>query len=214
MGETKTLNIIWDFDGTIFDTYPRIFNAFDFIFNEKYHLNVSMERIEELVLLDTKECVKVIAKENEMEQDSLLREVRLRYDNHGDKESVFPEVLPILKDLDNYKHFLVTHRDRSSLIEKLNKFDIENCFIDILSKDEGFPDKPDPESFNFIIDKYALKKSDAVAIGDRDLDVGAGTNAGIKSILISSRKNHDATLCIENHSKLEEALRRLGGDCG
>lgn len=205
------MNIIWDFDGTIFNTYPRIFSAFDSVLNSKYGLNIPIERIEELVYIDTKHCAKVIAQENNFDFQSLLNEIRQFYDKNGEVEKVFSEVIPILKDKVNHKHFLVTHRDYKTLEEKLTDAEIFDCFQEIISKDDGFSDKPAPDSFEYLIQKYDLDKSDTIAIGDRDIDVEAGKNSSILTILISTRSISSADISILNHTELPIALEGIKG---
>lgn len=205
------MNIIWDFDGTIYNTYPRILNAFDVVLNSKYELDISLERIEDLVFIDTKYCAKVVAEENSLDYELLLDKIRSYYDQNGETENVFPEVIPILKDGISYNHFLVTHRDRRSLEKKLIEAGIFDCFREIISKDDGFEDKPAPDSFEYLIKKYNLNKTETAAIGDRDIDVGAGRNAGVKTILISKRLESDADITIGDHSELSKTVQKVGG---
>lgn len=203
------MNIIWDFDGTIFNTYPRIFNAFDSVLNSKYGLNIPFERIEDLVYIDTKHCAKLIAQENNLDFESLLKEIRQFYDENGEAEKVFSEVIPILEDKVNHQHFLVTHGDYKSLKQKLMDAEIFDCFEEIISKDDGFTDKPAPDSFEYLIQKYDLDKSDTVAVGDRDIDVGAGENSKISTILISTRSNINADFIISDHKELNKTIENI-----
>jgi beta-phosphoglucomutase-like phosphatase (HAD superfamily) len=55
--KNKTNAIIWDFDGTLYDTCPRIFASFNNNINCNYRLNIDLERMKSPILIDTKYCV-------------------------------------------------------------------------------------------------------------------------------------------------------------
>jgi phosphoglycolate phosphatase len=51
----------------------------------------------------------------------------------------------------------------------------------IQGKLEEFPKKPDPAALNFILDKLNAKKESTLYIGDSNVDVFTGKNAGLKT---------------------------------
>lgn len=108
-------NLIWDFDGTLYDTYPRIIDSFDKVINGKYGQKVSYKQLLKLVLIDTKYCANVLAEKTNIDAGSLLQEVRKYYDGNKDVyEGIFSKAKMILEELENIKHFIVTHRDKKS----------------------------------------------------------------------------------------------------
>ena len=58
-----------------------------------------------------------------------------------------------------------------------------NLFSEIITSDNHLARKPDPEALTYLIDKYNLDPSETAMVGDRPLDIQAGQNAGIKTIL-------------------------------
>ena len=48
---------------------------------------------------------------------------------------------------------------------------------------DGFPSKPAPDALNYLVQKHGLKKAECVMVGDRDIDLDAGKNAGIGCVL-------------------------------
>ena len=48
---------------------------------------------------------------------------------------------------------------------------------------DGFPAKPAPDALNFLIQKHGLDRAQCVMLGDRDIDLDAGKNAGIACAL-------------------------------
>jgi HAD superfamily hydrolase (TIGR01549 family) len=206
----KQQSIIWDFDGTIYDTYPRIVDSFDQVINGKYHFSYSLFELRSMIFVDTKYCAKMIAEKHNMSQESLLREVRAYYDLESRiNESVFESAKDYIQStLDSVRHYLVTHRDKQSTLEKLSKASLNRSFETIITKDDGFPEKPNPESFISIIRKSGIPQELFYCIGDRDLDIEAGNNAGIKAIFFSTdgEMREKADFNISDHKQLEKIL--------
>ena len=82
--------------------------------------------------------------------------------------------------------FILTHRDRASLQALLAGNGIEGWFVDVVAGDDGFPRKPDPTGLNALLDRNRIPRSEALMIGDRDLDVQAAHGAGIRACFYGS----------------------------
>ncbi len=70
---------------------------------------------------------------------------------------------------------------------------IDKYISDVVISDDGFKRKPDPEAFNYLIDKHNLNKSETLSVGDRLFDVQAGKNAEIIGCLILDKYNRHFT---------------------
>ena len=55
-------------------------------------------------------------------------------------------------------------------------------FEEVLTIEDGFKRKTDPEAINYLIKKYIMNKNNTYYIGDRHLDIDSANNASIKSI--------------------------------
>ena len=77
--------------------------------------------------------------------------------------------------------FVYTHKGKNAypILEDLG---ILSYFQEIVTTDNGFRRKPDPEGVDYLVDKYQLDPSETYYIGDRTLDVDLADNAGIGSI--------------------------------
>jgi len=78
--------------------------------------------------------------------------------------------------LANKYNYLYTHRGISSSIEYLKEYDMYGCFSDFITRDNSFKRKPDPEALLYLINKFDIKKNEAIMIGDRDIDILAAKN--------------------------------------
>ena len=81
------------------------------------------------------------------------------------------------------QQFIVTHRRRESLMRLLSTHGLDSYFTHIIAADDGFPRKPSPDAMLHVLTSYAIDPSDALVIGDRDVDILAGQAAGISTCL-------------------------------
>ncbi|MFA9397339.1 MAG: HAD-IA family hydrolase [Clostridiaceae bacterium] len=181
-------NIVWDFDGTIFDTYEGIVDSLEFTLKEE---NIYPNREEMLgnLKLSLKHTLEFYGKEYDFDAEKAAERFYIYEETIGLKKMFpFPNLEEILnyvnsKDKDNY---IYTHRGGSTNL-LIDKYNLNKYFKDIVTKNHKLKRKPDGEGFSYIIDKYNLKKEETLAVGDRELDLLAAKDAGIKSCLFISR---------------------------
>ena len=80
----------------------------------------------------------------------------------------------------------MTHRRRTSLHVLLDTHDLRPLFTHIITADDAFPRKPAPDALLHLLAIHAIMPSEALVIGDRDLDIRAGQAAGIPTCLFRS----------------------------
>ena len=177
----KFTDFFWDFDGTLFDTYPRINRA---IQNALKDLNiaVSLETIQPLSKVNVRHAIDTLAGDK-------AKAVAARYEEREPEEGLdsmrpYPGVLRLLRSICEHggRNYLYTHRDRSSL-EALEHYGMLPCFTDFVTSENGFPSKPAPDALNYLVEKHRLDRAACVMIGDRDIDLDAGKNAGLHCAL-------------------------------
>ncbi len=176
-------NLIWDFDGTILDTYPEITKAFINTLKKDYGVEYNYDKTFSLAKTSITFCIESLADEFNIDREEFYEKYKERYFGELIFEGKpFKGVEKVLKYTSKRGgNFLITHRSFESLNEFLTRNDFKKYFIEIISSDANFPLKPDPASFNYIIDKYKLKKEETLGVGDRILDIEAANSAGIKS---------------------------------
>jgi HAD superfamily hydrolase (TIGR01509 family) len=174
-------NYVWDFDGTLFDTYPAMVDG-------------ALQAMAALGILADQETIYPIMKKFSTRQ--LIKEYQLpekqftplfhRYEAASQKISKpfagTQEVLRLLKS-QGAKHFILTHRLSTSTWGLLEQFDLTDLIEEVIGIDRNFPRKPAPDSLNDLIQRHQLKKSETIMIGDRRLDIEAGKNAGVLTCL-------------------------------
>lgn len=180
-------NYIWDFDGMLFDSYPHITSAFLKALGEfgKYP-----DYDEAKALLETTYATAY-------EHYSVSEEEKEAFRNHEHNYALRPIALPFentkrtLETLfnDGKKHFLYTHRGRESAMHYLEEHDLAKYFTAFVDSSMNFPLKPAPDAVNWICETYKLDKSETVMIGDREIDVLSGKNAGTYGCLFTKKEN-------------------------
>ncbi|MGO2199687.1 MAG: HAD-IA family hydrolase [Pseudolactococcus laudensis] len=168
-------NYIWDFDGTLFDTYPVMLDAL-----QQTIAKHGIQYDGDLAYFIKKYSIRKFALDYatpEFINDYHALETKLQTD-----VKFYPQIPAILADIVNKggQNFVVSHRD-----DKTYAYlgELAPLFTEIITGDNHFARKPDPEALTYLLDKYELEPSQTAMVGDRPLDILAGQNAGVKTIL-------------------------------
>ncbi|MFE8700511.1 HAD-IA family hydrolase [Cytobacillus sp. FJAT-54145] len=166
------MNILWDFDGTIFNTYP----AYTKIVKEVLEDRVTEDEIYKLLKVSFSHALKYfnLTDEKEIYIRSRVRELK------PDDLYPFPHVEDILKNAN--KNVIMTHKEREDVINILTFHRLEHYFVDMVAGDDGFPRKPDSASYKHLHDKHRIE----LAIGDRELDIIPAKQLGMKTCLFQN----------------------------
>ncbi len=183
---------IWDFDGTLFDTYPHMSSALKKALKD-FSVDESMEEILEHMKKSVTIAINYYAKKYNLETHELAYQYR-QYERYGDKSKVKPypgakEVCQKIKKMGGY-NYLYTHRDMSAW-HYLQQFGFDKYFSDFITGEDNFPGKPAPDAILHLIDKHNMQKEKVLMIGDRDIDILAGYNAGVEGCLFDPDSFYD-----------------------
>lgn len=167
------MKLLWDLDGTIFDTYPAIVNSFAAVHEAAHGKPV-----------DRTEALRWLKKNSKLafEHYGISDDFRPMFAELDHKESEsgclpFDGVKEVLAAAD--VNVIVTHRTKASTTYLLTKWGLIDYFDEIVSpEDDGFPRKPDAAAYLYLHEKYGLDW----AIGDRSLDLIPARAAGMKTV--------------------------------
>lgn len=166
------MNILWDFDGTLFDTLP----AYTDLFKEILGDSVTKEEILSHIKISITHAVKHYGLSEQQVMEMLVKEKSL----HPRQTPPFSNVEDILKFAE--VNVIMTHKRRKGVISILQHYGWEGYFQEIVAGDDGFPRKPDPASYIYLHDKYNIN----LAIGDREIDILPAKSIGIKTCLFQN----------------------------
>ncbi|MBQ8310223.1 MAG: HAD-IA family hydrolase [Clostridia bacterium] len=178
-------HLIFDFDGTVSDSYP-LFVQFFHKTAKKRGFTIpctddELYRASKRVMHDAyvaAQCEDVCDYPTFVDDFHELQVV------HRNEFQIFPAAKALLTAAtEQGKHcYLYTHTG-PVVKEMLENMGVSDCFDFILDSSYGFPMKPAPDALLFFLDKFGFDPKSCVMIGDRPIDAHAGMNAGMYGCL-------------------------------
>lgn len=174
--------LIYDFDGTLSDTYPVFTEAF-LRMMDKYNIPRDRDTVYALLKQSVGAALShydfpMSGKAGREEFEAIYQPIAL------EMQQLFPESEEILRFglAKGKKNYVYTHSGLW-VYALMDRMGIRDCFDFVLDCTYDFPRKPAPDALNFLIEKCGIDKSRALMIGDRDLDIEVAHNAGIAACL-------------------------------
>jgi HAD superfamily hydrolase (TIGR01549 family) len=202
-------NLIWDVDGTLFDTYPAMAAAMRATLAE-LGADVPMERLETLARVSMDHCIETVSEAHRLDAQVILKGFLQHYASiSSEDQPPYPGVRDVCEAILSAggKNVIVTHRRRAATAALLAAHDMERYFADAITYDDGYPRKPDPAAFVAALEQNALLREETMTVGDRDIDILAGQAAGVATCLFGAPRD-DVTpdLIIADFSELLRVL--------
>lgn len=187
----RYLHYIWDFDGTLFDSYPHILAAMEKILAEE-GLSCDRTGLWRHLLVNFGEGKRYSGLSDEAYRRFLRCQLLTGKDEIDPAIRPYDgarEVLAAIVERGG-KNYLYTHRGASAL-GYLDRFGLTEYFADFVTEEDHFPSKPAPDAVLAILERNGLCPAECVMVGDRLIDGMAGVNAGIAGALVTAAS--DAT---------------------
>lgn len=191
---------LWDLDGTLIDSYKVITSSIEIILNNM-NIRISYENIrKEVTEHSVGYFLENISSNYKLSLDELTK------NSHKLINSRYLEVEPIKNAKEILEHltflgiknFIYTHKGKSTF-DILNNLEMSRYFTEILTIEDGFQRKPNPEAINYLISKYNMNRNSTYYVGDRKLDIESANNANIKSILFIPKDSYIKPTKKENY---------------
>lgn len=224
----KYKGIIFDMDGVIFNISEAIEKAVDDSV-EKYEMNVNTDEIlEELahlieeiqnypipkILLNSYDLLQV----RFLEGLSYFKKLRIaiflfnQFNKYKDAESsIYTGIDELISKIydKKLKLAILTNNKSQYAEEVLEKFNLNKFFSTIIGFNEVSEVKPSPEGILKIINKWDIKQSETIFIGDMTTDIDAGKSANVKMICVASGLAKKETLLEHNPDILVDNTEEL-----
>ena len=116
-----------------------------------------------------------------------VEKIMAAYRIYHDMEIVFPPyegMEDCLRRLHaaGFRHYLYTHRNHTA-VDQLKRDGLWELFDDAVLRTDGFPDKPAPDALLALMERNHLSVEECAMVGDRDIDIAAGHNAGMSGVM-------------------------------
>ena len=181
-------HVFWDFDGTLFDTYPIMSGCFRAMLLEK-GIDEPQGDIEKWMRNSFSALRAHYDSKYSISDADVARHTALRAIDENANCAPFPGTEKLCRDIweSGGKNYMYTHRGRSTAIY-MKKFALEDVFADYVTATDGFARKPNSQGLLYLLEKHGIDPREAIMIGDRDLDMIAAKDAGISACLFDELK--------------------------
>ena len=176
--------IVWDLDGTLFDSYDVIVESIYLALQEN-GISMDMEQIREYAIGSSIKAMfaNIIDTHGISAEQLHSTYARISAGKHLQIKRM-PNTLETLEKLEQagVENYVFTHRGKTTapVLENLH---MDKYFKEVITSQSGFARKPDPEGLVYLMEKHGLDKNTTWFVGDRSLDMECANNGGIPGIL-------------------------------
>ena len=176
-------NFIYDFDGTLSDSYPVFLRIVLEIAKEQgAYVPCTEQELHRILKNRNRAAYCAIEWKNGFTYSDFHKAFEEKQIKYARKFKLYPYAEEILAaaQKSGKRNFLYTHSGKP-VYPIIAHMGIEKYFTYVLDASQGFPSKPSPEALNRLAEKFSLDPTRSVMVGDRPLDVESGANAGMQS---------------------------------
>lgn len=177
--------IIFDLDGTTINTLNELYISINQTLKDYGYPTKTMDEVRLGVGRGFRKLVEKVVPEklDEEKTAEIGRNYQRSYTENYLKSTVYPGMPELLKELQDRGILLAVNSNKSDRFTKdliaKNYPDIR--FVAVYGGRDGIPLKPDPTTAREIADLMGLKTGEILYVGDSDVDMYTGKNAGMKT---------------------------------
>lgn len=180
---------IFDLDGTILDTLQDLTNSVNYALKKSGYPERTVEEIKSFVGNGILRLIKLAVPSGTTEEDTevVFNDFKLHYKQNS---NVFTKpyngITEVIKKIrSNGIKTAVVSNKADFAVQDLCKEYFPNLFDYAVGEKEGVLKKPAPDSVNTVLKTLGFKKTEAVYIGDSDVDIATAENANLDCITVT-----------------------------
>ncbi|MBQ8812995.1 MAG: HAD-IA family hydrolase [Lachnospiraceae bacterium] len=201
----KYTDIAWDFDGTLFDSYPNCVRAFcDML--KSYGYDEDPEEVRKKMVVTIRYAREYYAAQYDLDMEEMGRRYKEMEGFRPDIVKPYPEVEQVLRTIkeSGRRNFLYTNRNHDA-IRYLEAYDLTKYFDGFMTDEEMPKYKPDPSGAFLLRDQYGIAPGKLLMVGDRDVDILSVKPAGFDGCFFNTNNleiPECADFCIDSPGEL------------
>lgn len=180
-------HICFDLDGTLMDSYPTIYNCTAKTLNDlNMHYVLNEAEFKTRVGHHFREIF------NDLnipvpDIDNFIDIYKKNYFEFIKDSKLYDGIILLLEDCLSHgiKISLLTTKAQDQAEKIIDHFSLTKYFSLIMGRRDGFKIKPDPEPLAFICNELNILPDNTLIIGDTELDILCGKNAGTKTCAVT-----------------------------
>lgn len=203
-------HFIWDFDGTLMDTYPNIIRYLKMALND-FGRDADDREIMTKMSVTIPSTIEYYSELYGL-PDLIEHYRQYKANEPKDPIKIFPKVDLVLAKVREMggTNYIFTNRG-DTIYELLDRAGLSGEFAEIVTaSDPCFKVKPAPDVINYLMEKYGGTVENTVMIGDRLCDLESGYNAGCKTIFLVTPTvpiTPQCDWCINDFDEMLELLK-------
>lgn len=178
--------ILYDLDGTLVDTSGDIVEAMNHLFRELGAHPLPPREIIKAVGIGVRELVsKCLNTHDPKTLEKAVTIYRAYYAEHLlDKSHLYPGAVEVLEFFKARRQAVLTNKPNPFSRQILEGLKVAHYFSDIVAGDTDYPRKPDPTAIFSLMKKAGVGCDETLFIGDSPIDVEAGRNAEVQTVVV------------------------------
>lgn len=164
--------VVFDWDGTLADTYPVISAAYDYTFDQLGLPRIPYDEVKRLTsTLQNKDTLGFIFKERKDEASRAYYEYIAAH--HATNLQAMPSAKEVLEFCRNQglKTYLITNKKTLYIKEEILKLGFQNMFDKVIAAGEYAEDKPHPIATHAVFDGNLPPADEILVLGDGEADI-------------------------------------------
>ena len=210
--KNKIKLVAFDLDGTLVDAYKAVTNSLNFVLKQMRLPGVEEAVIRRKVGWGDKNLLEAFFPQDKVEKAlSLYRRHHQEALKSGTR--FLPGVEKLLETLQTrrLKLAIATNRPTRFTHIILKHLEIRGFFDYVLCADKVPNPKPAPDVLNRILERFSLKPSEAVYVGDMVIDVQTGRRAKVKTIAVVTGSNTRKEIALAGPFKIVPEISEVAG---
>ena len=134
-----------------------------------------------------------------------------------DHSRLYPRAKDLLEYFKVRQQAVLTNKPEGFSRRILEGLGVAGYFVEIAGGDSDFPRKPDPTALLSMLDRHRVKPAEALFIGDSDIDVETGRNAGVLTVAVRhglgdarALRASAPEICVKDFRELMALAQRRG----